>query len=114
MQPVLDAFPHLARVPIIRNWTGLEGDTPDSLQYLGLGTAGPGLVHSFGYSGHGFQLGPICGVIVADLLMQGETHLPLGAFRPDRFAKVVNLAWGAAEGTAVEAKQGRLPSHSAA
>ena len=102
MKPVVDAFPHLARVPIVRNWTGLEGNTPDAIPYIGPSPNDPTLVHSFGYSGHGFQLGPICGVIVADLVMHGATPLPIGAFQPDRFATAGTLQWGAKEGTAVE------------
>lgn len=102
MKPVVDAFPHLARVPIVRNWTGLEGNTPDAVPYIGPSPNHPTLVHSFGYSGHGFQLGPICGVIAADLVMHGATSLPIGAFQPDRFATAGILQWGAKEGTAVE------------
>jgi len=45
----------------------------------------PGVVHSFGYSAHGFQMGPICGVIVADLVIEGRSTFDLGAFHIARF-----------------------------
>ena len=99
---MIDAFPHLANAPIVRCWTGLEAYTPDAIPVLGASEHSPGLVHSFGYSGHGFQLGPICGVIVADLVAQGGTNLPIAAFRPARFDEGQPVAWGATEGTAVE------------
>ena len=102
MQPVIDAFPHLARAPIVRCWTGLEAYTPDAIPVLGTSAESPGLVHSFGYSGHGFQLGPICGVIVADLVAQGGTDLPIAPFRPGRFDAGVPVTWGGSEGTAAE------------
>lgn len=102
MQPVIQAFPHLASAPIVRCWTGLEAYTPDNVPILGPSEHSDGLVHSFGYSGHGFQLGPICGVIVADLVTQGGTNLPIVPFRPNRFEAAGPVAWGASEGTAVE------------
>lgn len=102
MQPVLEAFPHLANAPIVRCWTGLEAYTPDAIPALGASERSSGLIHSFGYSGHGFQLGPICGVIVADLVAQGGTNLPIAPFRPGRFDDGQLVAWGASEGTAVE------------
>lgn len=42
--------------------------------------------HVFGFSAHGYQLGPVCGSIMADLIETGQTALPIEAFRADRFA----------------------------
>ena len=41
--------------------------------------------HSFGYSYHGFQLSPVTGKIIAELIMGGQTALPIAPFRIDRF-----------------------------
>jgi sarcosine oxidase subunit beta len=79
-------FPQVRNVRIVRSWCGIEAETPDAIPVIGLSPSAPGLVHAFGYSGHGFQLGPICGVAVADLAMHGETPLPIAAFTPARFA----------------------------
>ena len=78
-------FPQVRNVRIVRSWCGIEAETPDAIPVIGLSPNAPGLVHAFGYSGHGFQLGPICGVAVADLAMYGETPLPIAAFTPNRF-----------------------------
>lgn len=78
-------FPRMAGVRIVRAWAGLEAQTPDNLPVIGASRMAEGLVHSFGYSGHGFQLGPIVGSAVADLVTTGQTNLPIHPFGAGRF-----------------------------
>jgi len=85
-QTVIDLFPHLKQVTIARAWTGLEGFMPDEIPVIGPGVAAPRVVHAFGFSAHGFELSPIVGCIVAELVAQGRSSLPIEAFRVDRFA----------------------------
>jgi sarcosine oxidase subunit beta len=85
-------FPMLEDVRINRFWAGIEGIMPDVIPVLGPSAASEGVFHSFGYCGHGFQLGPITGRIIADLAVGGETDLPIAAFRPDRFNDPGNAA----------------------
>ncbi|WP_267426807.1 FAD-dependent oxidoreductase [Methylobacterium sp. GC_Met_2] len=81
----LDLFPALREARIVHAWAGIEGVTPDELPVIGRSAVADGLVHAFGFSGHGFALAPIVGAIVAGLLLDGpETHA-LTAFAPDRF-----------------------------
>ena len=80
------AFPALAGIPILRTWTGLEGKTPDGIPYIGPSPNNPGLWHVFGFSGYGFQLAPAVGEAVARSLLDGNLHLDLAHFAPDRFA----------------------------
>ncbi len=78
-------FPHLAAVPLVRAWAGIEGFMPDRIPVIGLSTRHPGLLHAFGFSGHGFQLGPIVGELLAELAATGASSLPIQPFRIDRF-----------------------------
>ena len=82
---VADVFPLMERVPIVRCWAGIEGFTPDDIPVIGPGTREPGVFHAFGFSAHGFQLGPIVGAILADLITRGGTDLPIDPFRIGRF-----------------------------
>ena len=82
---VRDLFPGLAGVPIVRAWAGLEGRFDDDLPVIGPSARAKGLVHAFGFCGHGLQLAPIVGRIVADLVIEGRTDLPIAAFAADRF-----------------------------
>lgn len=83
---VCELFPLMKNVRIVRAWSGIEGVMPDAIPVLGPSLKAPGLVYGFGYSSHGFQMGPIGGRIVADLVATGKTNLPIEAFSVGRFA----------------------------
>jgi len=85
MHKALALVPALSGVQVIRSWTGIEGNMPDKIPVLGPSLTTPGLFHAFGFSGHGFQLGPAIGAILSELILDGRTDIPLDAFRPDRF-----------------------------
>jgi sarcosine oxidase subunit beta len=89
-QAVVALFPQLRQVRMMRSWCGIEAETPDRLPVIGASSVAPGLLHVFGFSGHGFQLGPICGVAVADLATQGHTTLPIGGLGVERFASAAH------------------------
>ncbi len=82
---VTSLFPHLAAVPLVRAWAGIEGFMPDRIPVIGPSTRHPCLLHAFGFSGHGFQLGPIVGELLAELAVTGASSLPITPFRIDRF-----------------------------
>ncbi len=48
-----------------------------------------GLFHAFGFSAHGFQLGPIVGAIIAELVATGTTNLPIAPFDIRRFSRLL-------------------------
>jgi sarcosine oxidase subunit beta len=88
-QIAIDFIPALAHVPIIRSWTGVDGDTSDGVCVLGASETHPGLFHAFGFNGHGFLLGPAIGAVLTELILDGETTtdiggLGIGRFRPPR------------------------------
>jgi sarcosine oxidase subunit beta len=58
---------------------------PDDIPVISLSRQAPQLVHAFGFSAHGFELGPIGGQIVAELVLDGRSTLPIEAFAVDRF-----------------------------
>jgi sarcosine oxidase subunit beta len=82
-----EIFPCVAGARIMRTWTGTEAKPSDEVPVIGESRTMPGLIHSFGYSGHGFQLGPAAGAAVAELMARGATNLPIAPFHQDRFAK---------------------------
>ena len=83
----LDIFPILATARIVHTWAGIEGMLPDEIPVVGLSRVQPGLVHAFGFCGHGFELAPVMGGIVSQLALDGGTNRPIAAFAPDRFGK---------------------------
>jgi sarcosine oxidase subunit beta len=57
------------------------------LPVVGPSMTTPGLLHAFGFSGHGFQLGPAVGAVLAELALDGRTATPIEAFSIDRFRR---------------------------
>ena len=86
MMRTLDVVPDLAHAHVIRTWSGLDGEMPDHIPVIGPSATMPGLVHAFGFSGHGFQLGPVVGEIIAELVRDGRSASPLEPFAIARFA----------------------------
>jgi len=80
-----ELFPQLRDVRVVRCWAGLEGVTPDNIPIIGPSSKAEGVYHAFGFSGHGFQLAPVTGRIMADLMLRGRSSLPIDAFAIDRF-----------------------------
>jgi sarcosine oxidase subunit beta len=87
LEYALQLVPRLAGVQIIRSWSGIDGEMPDRIPVIGPSRTVPGLFHAFGFSGHGFQLGPAIGAIMAQLILDGRTDIPLEAFRIDRWGQ---------------------------
>ena len=79
-----DLFPAVRGVRIARCWTGIEAQTRDRLPVIGASPDVAGLVHAFGFSGHGFQLVPVVGAILAELVVEGRTRREIAAFAPQR------------------------------
>ncbi|SFI07822.1 sarcosine oxidase subunit beta [Bosea sp. OK403] len=79
-----DLFPAVRGVRIARCWTGIEAQTRDHLPVIGASPNAPGLFHAFGFSGHGFQLVPVVGAILTDLVVEGTTRREIAAFAPRR------------------------------
>ena len=47
----------------------------------------PGLYYAFGFCGHGFQLGPGVGDVMAELMDMGATSTPIEPFSMARFQR---------------------------
>jgi sarcosine oxidase subunit beta len=82
---VCDLFPIMRAAPVVRCWAGIEARMPDDIPVIGASSTGPAAFHAFGFSGHGFQLGPVVGGILADLITEGRSTLPITAFDIARF-----------------------------
>lgn len=83
---VTRVFPHLKDVPVARTWCGLEGKMPDEIPVIGPSLNSPDAYHAFGFCGHGFQLSPIIGKLITELIIDGKSSLPIEPFSINRFA----------------------------
>lgn len=86
LQQMRRLLPGAANLNIIRVWSGIEGYLPDSLPIMGRSGTVDGLFYAFGFCGHGFQLGPGVGDVMAELLSTGSTSTSIAPFDIRRFA----------------------------
>lgn len=86
-QAATDLFPSTSPLRIVRAWTGMEAKTDDLLPVIGPSLTVEGVYHAFGFSGHGFQLVPVVGSILADLVVRGETNREIASFSVERFCQ---------------------------
>ncbi|MBY6153789.1 FAD-binding oxidoreductase [Vannielia litorea] len=77
-------FPWTEGLRIVRTWAGMEATTDNHLPIIGFSRRAEGLIHDFGFSGHGFQLVPSVGRVIAELATEGRTATDLTAFDPAR------------------------------
>ncbi|RMQ42186.1 Glycine/D-amino acid oxidase [Pseudomonas cichorii] len=86
VQQMRRLLPGVANLNIIRVWSGIESYTPDSLPIMGRSGTVDGLFYAFGFCGHGFQLGPGVGDVMAEMISTGSTTTSISPFDIRRFA----------------------------
>jgi sarcosine oxidase subunit beta len=79
--------PVLEKAEILRGWGGLYTVTPDDNPIIGEAPGVEGLFSAIGFSGHGFQQAPAVGLILSQLILDGQTNFDLKPFSYDRFDK---------------------------
>jgi sarcosine oxidase subunit beta len=84
---VIDFFPILKDVNVIRTWSGLIAQMSDAIPVLGFTEEVPGFVFATGFSGHGFGLAPVIGRLISELIMDCQTSIPISDFCFGRFSK---------------------------
>jgi sarcosine oxidase subunit beta len=85
MARLIEILPWTTSAQVIRTWSGIEGFLPDRIPVIGASATTPGLIHAFGFSGHGFQLGPVVGEILAELAVDGRSSISVDSFAIQRF-----------------------------
>ena len=83
---VRDLFPVMRGAVVNRGWAGIEARMPDDIPVIGPSLRAPRLFHQFGFSAHGFELAPVVGRVIADLVTRGASDSALEKFSIGRFA----------------------------
>jgi sarcosine oxidase subunit beta len=86
MRKLSAVVPALTGTQVIRVWSGIEGYLPDMLPIISRSDTTPGLIHAFGFCGHGFQVSPGVGLVLSEMLLDGGTRTPIGDYAIGRFA----------------------------
>ncbi|TKJ28957.1 MAG: FAD-dependent oxidoreductase [Chloroflexi bacterium B3_Chlor] len=81
-------MPILAEAGILNSWAGLYEVSPDALPILGRVAELDGFICINGFSGHGFMHGPICGLLIAEEIVDGGAHtVDIKSLRIERFER---------------------------
>jgi sarcosine oxidase subunit beta len=84
---VWELFPAMREATIVRAWAGIEARMPDEIPVVGPSATSEGVFHQFGFSAHGFQLGPATGAVMAELVATGSSNTPLDGLGIERFRR---------------------------
>ena len=90
---LIDLFPALKHVKVLRQWSGIRSVSPDGWPILGMVDEIPGLILANGLSGLGFQIAPITGKLLAELIVDGKTSISLEPFGIKRLEKPVTKTY---------------------
>ncbi|OWY69491.1 sarcosine oxidase subunit beta [cyanobacterium TDX16] len=81
---MLELFPFLSHVKIVRQWAGMADMTPDFAPIMGK-TAIAGFYLDAGWGTWGFKATPVCGKTMAYTVANDRTHELIAKFSLDRF-----------------------------
>ncbi|MBI4337697.1 MAG: FAD-binding oxidoreductase [Chloroflexi bacterium] len=78
-------FPGVQVRDLDRVWAGNIDATPDAVPVLGEVARPKGFLFATGFSGHGFGMGPVVGIITSQIILDAKTPFDLRPFRYPRF-----------------------------
>lgn len=86
LEAAMQRLPVLEKAGLASHWAGLYENSPDAHPILGRIPDVEGFHCIGGFSGHGFQHGPACGLLLAEEILDGAAHtLDITALHIDRF-----------------------------
>jgi glycine/D-amino acid oxidase-like deaminating enzyme len=81
-------LPEAATSAITGGWSGMYEVSPDWNPIMGTAAAVAGLHYAVGFSGHGFKLSPVVGLLMAEQVLLGRARtLDIAPYRLERFAE---------------------------
>jgi sarcosine oxidase subunit beta len=90
-------LPLLESAGLLSHWAGLYEVTPDAHPIIGAVAERPDYYVVAGFSGHGFMHGPIAGLLLAEIMLDGQAHtldisrLDYARFSQEQLTKEYNV-----------------------
>jgi len=97
LEAAMKRMPILEKATLANHWAGLYEVSPDAHPILGRVPELGGFYVIGGFSGHGFMHGPICGLLLAEEILDGQAHtldissLSITRFREGRLIREYNV-----------------------
>lgn len=87
LEAAVQRMPMLEKAGLLAHWAGLYENTPDAHPIFG-STPVPGFYICAGFSGHGFMHGPAAGLIMSEIILDGQaTTLDVSSLEFSRFER---------------------------
>jgi glycine/D-amino acid oxidase-like deaminating enzyme len=81
-------MPEVATAGITGGWSGMYEVSPDWNPIMGTASGVAGLHYAVGFSGHGFKLSPVVGILMAEQVADGKARtIDITPYRLERFAE---------------------------
>jgi len=81
-------MPETATAAITGGWSGMYEVSPDWNPIMGTAAGVAGLHYAVGFSGHGFKLSPVVGLLMAEQVVDGKARtIDITPYRVERFAE---------------------------
>jgi len=87
---ILELFPFLAEVKVMRQWAGIADMTPDFSPVMGLTPVEDYFIDA-GWGTWGFKATPVCGKRMAETIATGKPAKLIAPFALDRFARFTQI-----------------------
>ena len=82
---IMGYFPMLSNAKIVRTWAGWIDECCDHVPVISDVKEVPGLILACGFSGHGFGISPVVGMLLSSMITDEQPFLDLTELRYDRF-----------------------------
>ena len=86
---IMKYIPKLANAKIVRTWAGYEDLCADGIPVISPVEEVPGLILACAFTGHGFGISPVVGILLSQMALEEQTLLDMKEFRYDRFHAVI-------------------------
>ncbi|GIV07602.1 MAG: putative D-amino acid oxidase [Fimbriimonadales bacterium] len=87
LRGLAEIAPTLLQAAMLGHTVGLRPDTPDHNPYIGSISGYKGLYIAAGHAYHGVLMAPATARVMADLVLNSRTMLPIEPFNPNRFMR---------------------------
>lgn len=97
LEAAVERLPLLAKAQLQAHWAGLYEVTPDAHPIIDRVAGLDNFVVVAGFSGHGFMHGPVAGLLVSEIILDGQAHtldiseLAYERFTTDRLIREYNV-----------------------
>ncbi|MEA4973056.1 MAG: FAD-binding oxidoreductase [Candidatus Metalachnospira sp.] len=91
---LVDIFPFLKKVKVIRGWGGWMDISPDDSMMIGSIDEVPGLYIACGFSGHGFGMSVPTGKVMSEVILGDKLGADISNLKYNRFAKHLDMFTG--------------------